>query len=125
MSDLSAPARTLVLARLAVGVLSWLAPGLVARLFAVDPNANPNAPYIMRLFAIRDVALALGLLLSQGEARTLAVRLGLMCDVGDLAAAGVSVRGGSLSPVSGVLGGGAAAGGVALGVAALAAGDED
>lgn len=123
MSSLSSPARAIVLARLAVGVLSWLAPNLVTRMFAVDPGANPNAPYIMRLFAVRDAVLALGVLLSDGDARRLWLRLGVVVDSADAAAAAVGVRDGHLSTATGVLGGGAACGGVALGAAALAAED--
>lgn len=121
MAGLSSPARAIVLARLGVGVASWAAPKLVARLFAVDPDANPNAPYVLRLFAVRDAVLALGVLLSDGEARTLWLRLGLVCDAADVAAAGVGLREGGLSTASAVLGGAAAASGVALGAAALAA----
>lgn len=123
MAGLSSPARTIALMRLAVGVSSWVAPNLVARLFAVDPAANPNAPYIMRLFAVRDAVLALGVLLSDDEGRKLWLRLGMVTDAADVAAAGAGVRGEHLSTTTGLLGGAAAIGGVTLGASALAAED--
>ena len=42
----------------------------------MDPESNPQASYMGRLFGIRDVALAAGTLNSTGEARNLWLRLG-------------------------------------------------
>lgn len=44
----------LIGARTAIGGGSWLAPRLTGRLFGLDPDANPQAPYLARLFGARD-----------------------------------------------------------------------
>lgn len=79
-----------VLARLrgAVGAGAWVAPRSSGRLFGLDPEANPQAPYLGRLFGARDVALAVGLSASTGSERAQWLRLGIACDLAD-AAAGV------------------------------------
>ena len=53
--------QSLVGMRGAIGTGAWLAPKLSGRLFGLDPAANPQAPYLGRLFAVRDAALAFGL----------------------------------------------------------------
>jgi len=55
----------------AIGTGAWLAPKLSGRLFGLDPAANPQAPYLGRLFAVRDAALAFGLSTSSGRERAL------------------------------------------------------
>ena len=55
--------------RTAVGAGAWLAPRLSARMFGLDPAGNPQAPYLGRLFGVRDVALALGTSSSSGSDR--------------------------------------------------------
>jgi hypothetical protein len=121
MNALSPPARSLVVLRMLIGATTWLAPNLAARLFFIDPHANPNLPFIARLFGIRDVVLGLGVLFSEGEPRKLWLRLGVLTDSVDAAAATLGFRGGTLSTPAGVLGGGAAVSAVAMGAAALAA----
>src|SRR5207245_5660578 len=46
--------------RVAIGVTAWLFPNLAGRLFGLDPESNPQAPYLARLFGVRDIALGLG-----------------------------------------------------------------
>jgi hypothetical protein len=113
--------RTLAALRLAVGVISWFFPSLGGRLFGLDPADNPQAPYLARLFGVRDVALAVGALQSRGEAREQWLRLGVVCDVADTAAAGLGHRAGYLPTPTAILVGGVAAGATALGVQALQA----
>jgi hypothetical protein len=115
--------RNLAMLRLAVGVGAWLMPGFAGRLFGIDTTANPQAPYLARLFGVRDIALALGALQSSGEARRQWLQLGVVCDAADVGAAALGKRGGYLSPVTAVLAGGVAAGATALGVSALQAPD--
>ena len=40
---------------MAIGTGSWVAPRLSGRLFGLDAVANPQLPYIGRLFGVRDV----------------------------------------------------------------------
>ena len=56
---------------MAIGTGSWVAPRLSGRLFGLDAVANPQLPYIGRLFGVRDVALGAGVSLSSGESRKL------------------------------------------------------
>jgi hypothetical protein len=90
----------LVGGRAAIGVGSFLAPGLTGRLFGLDPAANPQAPFLARLFASRDVALAYGLATSTGSARAQWLRVGIACDIADAAAAVIAGRSGQLSKLA-------------------------
>ena len=113
--------QSLAVLRLAVGVGAWVAPRLSGRLFGLDPDANPQAPYLARLFGIRDVALAVGALTAPADARRRWLQLGLLSDVADVGAAALAKRDGSVStPVALVLGGVAVAA-AATGAALLAA----
>lgn len=123
MNGLSATARLLVAGRLAVGASAWVAPNLVARALGADPRRNQQGPYVMRLFAVRDVALALGVALSEGEDRRTWLKLAALCDAGDAVAAAAGGRAGYLRPLTAVFGGTAAVGGVVLGVKALSEAD--
>ena len=105
--------------RLGVGLVSWLAPALGARLFGLDPRGNPQAPYLARLFGVRDVALAVGTTQSSGDAQRQWLTLGVACDVADAAAALLGRRGGYLPVGTTLLVGGAAVSAAALGVQAL------
>lgn len=89
-------------ARIAVGSSAWLTPNLSGRLFGLDPEGNPQLPYIGRLFGARDVALGAGVLRSPRKHKEAWVTAGAACDVAD-AAAGV------LAGVRGQLPAGAAA----------------
>ena len=53
--------------RASVGAGASIAPRVTGRLFGLDAAANPQLPYVARLFGVRDVALAAGLQLSRGE----------------------------------------------------------
>ena len=105
--------------RAGIGVLTWLAPRLAARLFGIDPDANPQLPYVARLFAIRDLALAAGLQSSSGNALRLWVRIGMACDAADAAAGVLAGRRGELSTLSTALVTAPALAGVQLGTAVL------
>jgi hypothetical protein len=89
--------------RLAIGTGAWIAPRLAGRVFGLDPAANPQLPYVGRLFGVRDVALAVGVQVTEGESRRLWLQLGLACDLADAVAGLVAGRNGSLSPLATVL----------------------
>ena len=86
----------LVVLRGAVGVGAWLAPRFSGRLFGLDPEANPQAPYLGRLFGVRDVALAFGLSTSRGTQRVQWLQIGIACDLADAAAGVLAGRRGEL-----------------------------
>jgi hypothetical protein len=103
----------------AVGAGAWLAPRRSGRLFGLDPDANPAAPYLGRLFGARDVALAFGLSTSDAAQRTQWLRIGIACDLADAAAGVLAGRRGELPRLATVLVTATALGAAALGVAAL------
>jgi hypothetical protein len=116
--------RNLAMLRLLVGLVSYLAPNLGGKLFGLDTAGNPQAPYLARLFGIRDIALAIGTLQSAGEARRQWLQVGVMCDAADVGAAALGHKGGYLPLPTAILVGGVAAGATALGASALSAPDE-
>ena len=109
--------------RTGVGVGAWAAPNLSGRLFGLDPDSNPQAAYLARLFGIRDVALAAGTMGSDGEARKQWLRLGLACDVADAAAAYLAGRNGTLPRHAAIMVGVTARAAAGLGAQALKAED--
>jgi hypothetical protein len=100
--------------RAAVGVAAWVAPRLSGRILGLDGPSAGQARLVVRLFAVRDLALAAGLQLSRGQDRRLWLQLGIACEAGILA--GAQRR--SMLALTGP-----ALLGVGLGVAALQAGD--
>jgi hypothetical protein len=105
--------------RVAVGVASWTTPRLAGKLFGLDASANPQSPYLARLFGVRDVALAWGALSTEGETQRQWLTAGLACDAADALAGFAGGRGGYLPKVTSVLVTGTALAAVALGAAAL------
>ena len=93
-------------------------------MFGLDAVANPQLPYVGRLFGARDVALAAGLSMSSGQSRKLWLQLGIACDVADAIAGLLAGRSGHLSKSSTVLVTIPALLGIALGVNGLKAVDE-
>ena len=108
--------------RAVVGAVAWIAPRQAGRLFGLDADANPQSPYLGRLFGARDVALAYGLLATEGEAQNRWLLAGLGCDAADAAAGIAAWRGGYLPTLSSVLVTATALNGVVLGVMALRGG---
>jgi hypothetical protein len=105
--------------RILIGVSSWAAPRSTGRLFGLDAQANPQAPYLTRLFGVRDVALGYGALSTQGQARRVWLMTGLVCDLADAAAGVAGGRDGYLPAVSSVLVSATALSAAALGAVAL------
>ncbi len=102
-----------------IGLGAWVAPRLAGTLFGLDAEANPQLPYMGRLFGVRDVALGAGVKLTSGSTRRLWLQLGLACDVADAAAGLMAGRNGEISKVSTVLVTAPALMGIGLGLAAL------
>jgi hypothetical protein len=109
----------LVAGRAAIGAGAWLAPRLSGRLFGLDPDANPQAAYLGRLFGARDVALAFGLRSATDGQRANWLRIGIACDLADAAAGVLAGRRGDLNTRTTVLVTGTAIAAAALGFAAL------
>ncbi len=116
--------QVLVGLRLAIGIGAWLTPRLAGRLFGLDPNANPQSPYLARLFGIRDIALGIGLSQSSGESRKLFIQLGILCDGADALAGLMAGKRRYLNPFATLLVSATAVSAVALGAGLLKA-EED
>jgi hypothetical protein len=110
---------TLAGIRIAVGVSAWATPRLAGKLFGLDASANPQSPYLARLFGARDVALAYGALSNDGEAQRAWLAIGVACDLADAAAGIAGGRGGYLPKLSSVMVSATAIGASALGILAL------
>ena len=82
--------------RMAIGVGSWATPRVAGKLFGLDAAANPQSPYLGRLFGARDFALAWGALSTEGEAQRQWLLAGLACDLADALAGIAGGRGGYL-----------------------------
>jgi hypothetical protein len=105
--------------RLAVGVTSWATPRLAGKAFGLDAVANPQSPYLARLFGARDVALAYGVFATEGDTRRQWLAIGAACDVADAFAGIAAGRGGYLPKVSSFLVTATAVSAAVLGAAAL------
>ena len=108
--------------RIVVGVLSWATPNLAGRLFGLNVKRNKQAPYLARLFGIRDIALGVGTLMAKGPARRTWLQMGLACDAADAAAAGIGQRDGYLDTQTAIMLAAPAVVAVGLGSAALGLG---
>ncbi|MDQ8043709.1 MAG: hypothetical protein AAGC46_03580 [Solirubrobacteraceae bacterium] len=117
------PGTLLSALRVAVGAGAWATPNLAGKAFGLDPDANPQAAYLARLFGVRDVALATFAQATTGDARKLAWQLGIACDALDGVAAILGGRNGTLSTRTAVLAGGTGFIAAGLGVAALVGGE--
>jgi hypothetical protein len=80
------PATGLALGRVAIGVLSIVSPSLATKLFRLDGNANPQLPYLSRMFGSRELALGALTLASTGTARRNMVLVGIAVDGADAVA---------------------------------------
>ena len=105
--------------RVAVGVSSWATPRAAGRLFGLDAAANPQSPYLARLFGVRDVALAWGTLTTEGQTQRQWLLAGLACDLADALAGIAGGRAGYLAKPTAFLVSATALGAVALGAEAL------
>ena len=122
----STPTKLLVAGRFLIGGGAFVLPVPALRLGGLRPRRNPQAAYMLQLFAVRDAMLGVGLVASSGAARRTWWKAGIACDLADAAAALIETGAGRIprngrtaltlvaSPLLGA----------ALGAAALAAEDE-
>jgi hypothetical protein len=96
--DKEKAATAIAAGRVAVGAAAYLAPNLSGRLFGLDPDNNPQASYIGRLFGARDVALGAGVLRSPRKQKDAWVAAGMACDVADVGAGALAGIRGTLPP---------------------------
>jgi hypothetical protein len=80
----------MVVARGALGVGAVLAPRALGRLFGVEPAENPVAPYLMRLFGIREIFMAWDLHLTDDDDLERTVARSIPVDAADALASGIA-----------------------------------
>lgn len=104
--------------RLTIGTAAWLTPRLAAKLFGVDPDDNPAAPFVARLFGARDIAM--GAVMLEGDEDEVArwIDYGIAIDAADAVAAIAGGVRGYLPKRTAIMAGLAATSAVALGVIA-------
>jgi hypothetical protein len=89
--------------RIVVGASAYVTPNLSGRLFGLDPEGNPQLPYIGRLFGARDVVLGAGVLRSSKKQKDAWATAGLACDVADVGAGALAGLRGQLPPAAAAL----------------------
>lgn len=77
----------LAFARVAIGGVAVAIPDVGSKLFRLDPAANPQLPYMTRLFGSREVVLGAATLLARGKTRRNLILAGIAVDAADAAAA--------------------------------------
>ncbi|QYJ05013.1 hypothetical protein KUV85_04825 [Nocardioides panacisoli] len=114
------PVTGLSLGRIAIGAVALLSPRLAAKLFLLDGSANPQLPYMTRLFGAREVALGAATLTATGTAQRNLVAIGVAVDAADVATGVVGAQRGEVGRVAGGGLSAIALGAVGAGIAALA-----
>lgn len=80
------PVTGLVLGRVAIGAVAILSPPTAAKLFRLDADANPQLPYLSRMFGSRELALGVLTLAATGTAWRNVVLVGIAVDGADAVA---------------------------------------
>jgi hypothetical protein len=93
----------IAISRIAVGAGAYLTPNLSGRMFGLDPDGNPQLPYVGRLFGARDVVLGAGALRSSRKQKDTWITAGLACDVADVGAGVLAGIRGQLPPAAAAL----------------------
>jgi hypothetical protein len=109
----------LIWGRMTFGVAAWLAPRPLGRALGLDMAGNPQAAYLARVLAVRDLVLACGAYGTDGEAQWQWLFAGLVCDSADTLAGIAAGRGGYLPKRTSVYLTGFALSGVAAAAAVL------
>ncbi|HET6507851.1 MAG TPA: DUF4267 domain-containing protein [Baekduia sp.] len=110
---------SLAITRLAIGGSAFFTPRLAGRVFGLDIEANPQAPYLARLFGVRDAALGAGILATEGEARRQWLAIGVACDAADALAGLAAGREGYLPKATSAVVTATALGAIVMGALAL------
>lgn len=116
------PVTGLSLGRIAIGTVSFASPSLAAKLFLLDGSANPQLPYLTRLFGAREIALGAATLAAAGSARRNLAVAGIAVDAADAATGILSTRNGEVGKIGGYGLTAVALGAVTAGAAGLALG---
>ncbi|KQY64396.1 DUF4267 domain-containing protein [Nocardioides sp. Root140] len=77
------PITGLNLARIVLGAVALVSPALAAKIFRLDPGANPQLGYMSRMFGAREVALGAVTLAASGTTQRNLVLVGMAVDATD------------------------------------------
>jgi hypothetical protein len=113
------PITGLAFGRIAVGAVSLVSPSLAAKLFLLNPGANPSLPYVTRMFGSREIALGALTLTATGAARKRLIQVGIAIDGADAFTGVAGAASGAVSKKAGIVLAVVAAGAVASGVQGL------
>ncbi len=113
------PITGLAVGRITIGALSLLSPTLTAKMFLLDPGANPQLGLMTRLFGSREIALGAITLATSGVARRSLVQVGVAVDGADVLAGLAAMASGSVPKTTGLVFSAVAAGAVAAGATSL------
>ena len=116
------PVTGLALGRVAIGLVSYLSPSLAGQLFRLDLEANPQLPYLSRMFGSREIALGALTLASSGSTRRNLILAGIAVDGTDAVAGHLAGREGSVGRSTGLFLSVAALGAVGAGVVGILGG---
>ena len=111
-------ATSLALARVVIGATAWVAPGTALKGALLDSRA-PQGPYVLRLFAAREIALGGITLLAPPSAKPALIKAGIAVDSADAVAGALAIKSGAVRPWVGAVLAGVAAAAVAAGVVGL------
>ncbi|HEX3609971.1 MAG TPA: hypothetical protein VHU14_09950 [Solirubrobacterales bacterium] len=109
----------LIWGQMTFGAAAWLAPRPVGKALGLDMVGNPQAAYLARVLAVRDLVLAFGAYGTDGEVQRQWLLAGLVRDSADTLAGIAAGRGGYLPKRASVYLTGFALSGVVLAAAAL------
>jgi len=94
------PVTGLSVGRIVIGAGALVAPDLAGKLFRLNTQANPQLPYMTRMFASREIALGAITLVSSGRSRTALTALGIAVDGADAYAGYDAGAAGIVSPAT-------------------------
>lgn len=102
-----------------MGAVSFAKPDLAAGMFGLDVEANPQGPYLARLFGSREVVIGAATLLARGRTRRNLVAAGVLVDLADAATGVLGIRDKSVPVKTGAMLIGPAIGATLAGIASL------
>lgn len=97
------PVTGISLARILIGLGSFLAPELTAKIFGLSPASNQHLPYMSRLFGAREVAVGALTLVSKGETRRNLTAVGMAIDASDALTGGLELQAKRVPLTAGVM----------------------
>ncbi|MBO9520985.1 MAG: hypothetical protein J7518_05550 [Nocardioidaceae bacterium] len=96
------PITGIALARIAIGAVALASPDLAGRLFRLDNRANPQLPYMSRMFGSREIVLGAVTLAAKGRTRRKLIAAGIAVDGADAFAGFDAMRSGAVSQSVGI-----------------------